>query len=58
MKVREIICLCAIFLPLQAFSAVTVTPVHSIQDIPTTKPTADHYRLHLIDVGTGLSILI
>ena len=42
----------------EAFAEIAVVPVHSIEDIPDQPPATGHYRLHLIDVGTGLSILI
>jgi competence protein ComEC len=32
--------------------------VRSPADVPETPPAPGHYRIHLIDVGTGLSILV
>lgn len=32
--------------------------VSTVKSVPTTQLTAGHFRIHLIDVGTGLSILI
>ena len=39
-------------------SALEITTVRTVDEIPNQPPDAGHYRLHLIDVGTGLSILI
>ena len=55
---RNIYAVVLILFSFEAFAEIAVKPVHSIADIPG-QPLADgHYRLHLIDVGTGLSILI
>jgi beta-lactamase superfamily II metal-dependent hydrolase len=32
--------------------------VSTVKNVPKTAPTAGHYRVHLIDLGTGLGILI
>ncbi len=46
------------FFSYEASAEIAVEPVHSIADIPDQPPGVGHYRLHLIDVGTGLSILV
>jgi hypothetical protein len=48
----------AILVSISALANIAITPVHSINEIPQTAPLKGKYRLHLIDVGTGLSILI
>lgn len=48
----------AIIVSFSAFANIAITPVHSINEIPQTAPLKGKYRLHLLDVGTGLSILI
>ena len=40
-----------------SYAEVSISPVRSISDINGTPPANNHYRLHLFDVGTGLSIL-
>lgn len=37
---------------------VQVRQVSSASDLSATPPDTGHYRLHLIDVGTGLSVLV
>ena len=37
---------------------ITWTRVEAPDDVPTTPPPVGTYRVHLIDVGTGLSILV
>lgn len=39
-------------------AAPRVTRVSRVANIPTSRPTPGAYRIHLIDVGTGLSILV
>lgn len=41
-----------------AASRVTVRPVSRVKDLVRTPPAKGSYRIHLIDVGTGLSILV
>ncbi len=48
----------AIIVSFSAFANIAITPVHSINEIPQAAPLKGKYRLHLLDVGTGLSILI
>jgi competence protein ComEC len=38
--------------------AITVKRVDAPGDVPTTPPPAGEWRIHMIDVGTGLSILV
>jgi competence protein ComEC len=38
--------------------SITWTRVASPADVPAAPPSAGNYRIHLIDVGTGLSILV
>ena len=44
--------------PPRPAATITVTRVASVADVPTTPPPAGTWRLHMIDVGTGLAILI
>lgn len=39
-------------------AGITIREVRSTEDIPQTPPAEGHYRVHMIDVGTGLSILL
>lgn len=41
----------------RAFADISTYEVHSVSDIPAERPDAGSYRLHMIDVGTGLSVL-
>ncbi len=54
---RDMVILCLISFNALA-SEIRVTPIHSVSQLPNIAPIEGHYRLHLIDVGTGLSILI
>ena len=45
------------FLPALAWS-IEVKTVRTIDQIPNQSPDVGHYRLSLIDVATGLSILV
>lgn len=41
-----------------ATAAVTVKRVSAASGVPSNRPTTGSFRLHLIDVGTGLSVLV
>lgn len=41
-----------------ASEGISVKAVLSLSDIPSSVPADGHFRVHLIDVGTGLSILV
>ncbi|MEO8549597.1 MAG: MBL fold metallo-hydrolase, partial [Kofleriaceae bacterium] len=45
-------------LPTDQGPRITWARVESPDDVPATPPPAGTYRIHLIDVGTGLSILV
>lgn len=47
-----------VLLTLDSVAHIVITPVHSISDIPENAPQPGQYRLHLIDVGTGLSVFV
>ncbi len=39
-------------------SRIKAKVVAAVADIPSKPPTAKHYRIHMIDVGSGLAILV
>jgi beta-lactamase superfamily II metal-dependent hydrolase len=39
-------------------SRIKERPVSAVADVTTTPPTKGHYRIHLIDIGSGLAILV
>lgn len=52
----------ALGLSLSALSAqddiINIKEINRSEDIPQTLPNSGHYRVHMIDVGTGLAILV
>ena len=45
-------------MPMAAIAAAGPKGVSRVSDVPKDAPAAGYYQVHLIDVGTGLSILI